>query len=228
MRKLFTLAIAAATLSFAVPALANPFPKPLDLAIAVAEYQRGLTASFTMRAIHPTEGVVVLRYNAPSRNWSVLEGSLEGISEDVRKELEHLQNQLSRPGELTYGGMRSGIWNPTLVEDNGSEYVYQAMMGQDGDREVPEEMREAVDAKLSVDKQQGHITRFSLRSRHAFKPAAAAKIDVMIVEQEYDRLPGGGPAVLTRLYNKAQGSAMFKQFNEEFTLEFYDYDVLSY
>lgn len=228
MRPFFFTTISVIAFLIGSSASALPFPQPLDLAIAVAEYQNGLTASFTMRATHPVEGTVLLRYDARQQSWTVLEGNLDSISEPVRNELAHLQSELSRPGELTYGGMRQGILDPNLVSETDNEYIYHAIMGKDGDRDVPEEMREAVDAELIVDKVQGHITYFSLRSKHAFKPAAAAKVDLMVVEQEYQRLPGGGPAVLTRLYNKAQGRALFKPFNEEFTLEFSDYDVISY
>lgn len=226
MKSVLISLVSAVVLGWTSLVSAQSFPEPLDKAIAIAEAHGPLQASFDMRASHPGFGSVLLRFDATTQTWTMIEGSLEGVDKTITDELEHLKGEVSKPGELLYAGMRRGIRNPVYAGETETDLIYTAQVGEQGGREVTHSMREALDIQLYVDKQRGHITRFSMQSRQPFKPAAAAKIEELVVEQEYARVNGSGPALITKLYNKAEGSAMFQPFQEEFTLEFFNHQLI--
>ncbi len=216
----------AATFSLSTSfSLAQTFPAPVEVAVSAAERFENFTPSFTMRASMPDVGSITMRYDAEKKEWSVLEGDLSSLDKDVQKELDSLKEDLIQPNELTYADAREEIVVRNLITETDQEYIYALDLDAEDKEEMPESMQDAVELKLYLDKEKNHIRLLSMKSIRPFKPAPIAKVETLIVEQEFSTPFPDGPAVITRLYNKASGSALFQKFNDEFTLEFFDYKM---
>lgn len=214
----FCTLIAAVWLTIGVAAA--EIPAPLQQALDEGAQYKDLHISFTMKADNGSD-TIVMRYDQPGNEWTMLEGDLETMDKDDRKAIEDMQEDFSAPGTLAYDKMKENVADAALTEETGEAYIYTAEMLDDG-KPLDKAISEAVTARLHLSKTDGAITRFEMSSSKPFKPAAVAKVDTLIVETDYERLTDG-PPVQTRIYSRTTGSAFFKKFDEELTLEFYDF-----
>ncbi|MCI5044944.1 MAG: hypothetical protein MRY72_09625 [Aquisalinus sp.] len=220
------LATAATALLLILPAQLNAaeLPASLDAALTQAEAHRDLHPSFSMRASSPGESAIVYRYDASANTWTIIEGDDSELDEEARASIAEMQEELSRPGELTYAEARESLSIAELIETAPDAEIYRInISGKNG--EMPKAMREALDMTLHLDMRQGHISLISMQAREPFKPAMVAKIETLIVEQRFANFPNMPVPLLESYYNKASGEAMFQKFDEEFTIEFFDYEL---
>ena len=219
-------AIILATAAAIVPAGASELPAPLSKAIAAEAPWADFRASFSMRATAPDAAqALVLHYDAPGDAWTVLEGDLDRLDEETRTAISAMQEELTEPGELTYHDMKDDLNGAVLDEETADSLIYHLDINHE-DSDMPKKMREAIRPLLFVNKADGTVSRFSVSLTEPVKPAAIARIDDMTIEQDFAPLPDG-PTVLRRYYNKITGNAMFQDFSEEFTLEFFDFVPLA-
>ncbi|WP_306251222.1 hypothetical protein [Parvularcula sp. IMCC14364] len=222
MRALFYSAILLVGFCLTIPLKAAELPASLDAAIADAEAYSDFQPSFSMRASSPGESALVYRYNADTGTWTLLEGDISELDSETLTGITELQNEISKPGELTYADARDKLSVSAVLEQTDTAEIY-AINIADEDGEMPRAMKDALEMTLHLDTDQGHISLILMRARAPFKPAMVAKVETLIVEQRFAKFPDMPVPLLQSYYNKASGEAMFQKFDEEFTIEFFDY-----
>ncbi|MCI5048352.1 MAG: hypothetical protein MRY59_12685 [Aquisalinus sp.] len=224
MRTLLSTAATALLLILPANLVAAELPIAVDEALTRAEAYADIQPSFSMRASSPGEDAIVYRYDAQSDSWSVIDGDASTLDEETSAGIAEMQAELSQPGELTYASARDSLSVADLIETATDREIYRInISGKNG--EMPKAMREALDMTLHLDTREGHISLISMQAREPFKPAMVAKVETLIVEQRFANFPDMPVPLLESYYNKASGEAMFQKFDEEFTIEFFDYQL---
>lgn len=207
--------------AFAQDAPPVPLPEPLKAAFHAAMPFEDQTPSFTVRASVPGDGSFLFRFDREA-GWTVLEGDFDTLSDRTKAEISEMQTQLAEPGALLYGSMADDLISVSLAQESADALIYDVMFRDEDGKPMPRQMREAMTMQLTLDRSGGYIRTVSLQADKPFKPAAIAKIEEMEVRRSYAPVEPGGPALLNAVYNKVAGSAMFRKFDEEYTLEFSD------
>ncbi len=224
MRTLLSTAATALLVILPANIAAAELPIAVDEALTRAEAHADIQPSFSMRASSPGEDAIVYRYDAQSDSWSVIDGDASTLDEETSAGIAEMQAELSQPGELTYASARDSLSVADLIETATDREIYRInISGKNG--EMPKAMREALDMTLHLDTREGYISLISMQAREPFKPAMVAKVETLIVEQRFANFPDMPVPLLESYYNKASGEAMFQKFDEEFTIEFFDYEL---
>jgi len=198
-----------------------PLPPELELAFEEAKTNDKLRVSYTMSFQWKD---VTTRYDASTQTWTPLSGDIKTLGKIGTKKFKTWKRVESKPGGLTYTDYRSSIKNAVKHSENHIHILYRFTSPQ-----TPASLEEAlafVDTELAIDKNKKHLARYAIRAKKSFKPNAVTKLEAFEFDQKFERLPNSGPAVMVYSYWRAKGHRAFSQFDEEYTVRFYDFAVL--
>ncbi len=209
-------------MAFISSAKADGFPRPIESALQKVEQSTELKASFSMRLWISNNSPLVYRFNTETENWTLLDGELGELSKKELKDIDKLKEDLSKPGALDYGDLRKEFQVKGLIEEKASHHLYEIELLEDGE-DMPDAMREALLVTLRVEKEPTIISHFQMQSKEPFKPAPIAKVQNLNISQQFFIPKGFDRPVLKKFHNKVSGSAMMRNFNEEFTFELFNF-----
>ncbi|MBI1391380.1 MAG: hypothetical protein GC152_01440 [Alphaproteobacteria bacterium] len=232
MRKL----IAVACLFVAAPALADddvPPPPPaidattpeataafdmLRAAVAKAKEFHDTRFAFTARRANTGRDGETETFIAefdPSRpddeQWRFISDA-EGDADDAMK-TQRKEDAEDRPVVYADLGELEGVF---LVSNELDTALFVS-------RELGEDApKDALEARLTLDKSSGHISKIEVVSIRPFKPLPIAQVKNYRQVKEFAPPVDGGPALLRRLATLTEGSAMFRSFHIESETVFED------
>lgn len=202
----------------------SAMPAELDAALAAAERTPDMKLSFTLRFQWPDAPEIVQRFDAATKSWTTLDGDPGALSAAARKAFDVVKRTESKPGGLLYADFRPYLKDVELVEESDRQAVF-SFSSPEADR-VSSEAREAVEARLVLDRESGLLTRYSVRALAPFKPLPVARVDEYLYELAFAPLAAGGPAVTTEIRKFAKGRRMGARIDEAYTAFFSDFDVV--
>jgi hypothetical protein len=212
---------------FGVAAAAQPLPTPLEQALTEAETAGPLKVSFTLRFQWPGEEDVVQRFDAAAHKWKTLEGNPEALSSEARAKLQQVKREECRPGGLLYADFRSSFRDVREAGQTGERYIYSfRARGRQLD-EIDDETQSAAETALHVNKEDGAMTLYAVRSQTPMKLNAFVRMEEFVYEQNFRRVSKSHPPLLTRIYNKAVGERPLKKINQEYTVLISDHEVIT-
>ena len=197
---------------------------PIETALSDAEAEASLRFSYTMTFEWPEAAPVTVRYDAAAREFTTIGGDPEALPRTARQKLENVKRSESKPGGLLYADFRGYLDDITPVDETPDQMIYSFIPSQVGEDEMTAEGDAAVRARLYVDKADAHLARYEVRGLQSFKPNPATRMEEFVVEQDFERLGGDGPAVLVRMYSKQKGERFFRKVDTEFTATFSDFE----
>lgn len=214
----------AVSLSLGGAAIAQPpgASERIDAIFGAAEATPDLAFSFTMTFEVPGAPPLVQRFDAATGAWQPIEGDPDTLPDAARQKLRNVMKSETKPGGLLYADFRQHLDDITFDRAEDGQWVYAFVPPEARGRDVGEELDEVMLARLYVDPDTDILARYEVRARKPFKPMPVAKLDEFVVVQEFARLGGTGPAVLTRMYSRTKGRRAFRPIDTEFTATFTD------
>ncbi len=217
--------LGAALLAATAAAAQSGFPAPVEKALAEAEAQDDYRVSYSMRFIWPDAEPVTARYDATTKRWATLSGDPDALSGAGPKKFKTWKRVESKPGGLLYADYRSSLRDVTLVGETDDALTYNFVSPQTPDS--LEEAADVVETKLVIDKTDGRMSLYSVRALKPFKPNVASNLEEFEFTQTFARIGDDGPAVMTKTYWRAKGKRVFSSVDEEYTVEFFDFEPVT-
>ncbi len=199
-------------------------PPGLDAALAEAERTPDMKVSFTLRFQWPDETDIVQRFDAALQSWTTLEGDPDMMSNAARKALNVVKRTESKPGGLLYADFRPYLKDIALIEETDERAVF-SFSSPEADR-LSASAKEAVEARIILDRNTGFLTRYSVRALAPFKPLPIARVDEYLYELDFAPIKAGGPAATTRIHKFAKGRRMGARIDEQYTVLFSDFAIV--
>ncbi len=186
------------------------------------EQRFAFTMGYTDLAKNPDKTYVV-RFdpNLPvGARFTPIDPPPAALTRDERKALEKLSADNDADGALVYDGLADEIETPTIESETASAAVFRlALDGPD----MAAEMRDAIEARATLDRAGGYVSEIEIRSIKPFKPAAIARIATMRQSQRFAPVGPNGLPILIEARSSVEGKAMLKSFRQDVKITYSDF-----
>ncbi len=200
-------------------------PIPVDRALRVAELDGDVRISFTMRFQWANDIVIVQRYDAVTKKWTILEGNPDLLTRRGRERLKKYKKLESKPGGLLYGDYRDSLKDVFLAKETEQTLTYSFSSPQ-----APsslDKQKNTIATELVIDRQEGWMRKYSIIALKPFKANPVSRMDALTFTQIFAKPVENGPVVLTEFYCRMKGKNAFIKVDDEFSIKFSDFEIVN-
>ena len=203
---------------------AQTMPKVVDEALSWAEFETDCAMSFSLRFKWKLLEAVTWRYEVADKTWRELEGDSFSLPKAARKKLKTWKSNESKPCGLIYYDFREHMKNVHMTKTEGYNTHYSFNMAK-----APKRSHASVDTNITIYAPDGAIpilTQYRITAIEAFKPSSFVKLELFNFDNRFEAVFPDYPPLLTNVVWKAKGSRGLRSVNEDFKIEFCDFEKL--
>jgi hypothetical protein len=157
------------------------------------------------------------------KRWTPLNPPADALTKEERKAMASISRNDDADESLVYDGLAEAALAAKLLRADAKEAVFAIDLS---DPDMSAEMKSALSATATLDRERGHVSAVEIVSMKPFKPAAVAKIETMRQLQRYAPVGPDGLALLVASDAEARGSAMFKAFEQKTSVTYSDFEAV--
>lgn len=194
-----------------------------DAAKAFADQRWAFTMTYTDLLKQKTWRVRFDPRLPAGARWTPLDPPADALTKEERKAMASISRNDDADESLVYDGLADAASAAKLLRSDAKEALFAIDIS---DPDMSAEMKSALSATATLDRETGHVSAVEIVSTKPFKPAAVAKIETMRQLQRYAPVGPGGLALLVASDAEARGSAMFKSFEQKTSVVYSDFEAV--
>ncbi len=219
----YRVILLSAFLVFGITHSAWALPEPVDRALLEAEANSKLRVSFTLEFKESGKTVLLERFDAQTKKWTVQQGARQNLSKEALKFYKKYCKFESAPGGLVYADYRDSLGDVSVFAEEEARTLYA--ISPDSLPENVIENREDALAVVAIDKADNIMSLFKIRLNKPMKFNAFTEFQEFEFVQIFDRKIKNAPPLMTKFIYRAKGKKGFSQVDDDFEMLFSDFTL---
>lgn len=223
-------AIALAGSAYTLSAVAEPTMAPreaLAKALECSEANKELEASFTLNFRQLGSTWITHRYDASTKEWTFLSGSLDTLKKRGRQAFERLSQEVGQPGGLVPKDLQDTVSDLEYLSEESGAYLYSfTPIDRKGEKPMPEAMVDALVRRFAIDDETLCASALTMQATKPFKAGTMTKVESFAFAYHFEKAGGSQIPLLSGFTSASKGKSFFTSFEEDIEVTITDVVLL--